>query len=333
MRFLSWCDFGGPHLTALTLLYQNCHDTHTRGIRIVETLARVHGHQNNENNNNNQLALGSHFVVDTLDSTTPYRTMGFDWDFVEGADATIKSQFECGICMQLADLNCVITTECSHCFCHDCLKTWCAKRINKEDIPCPLCQTDLTAKNAKTPSSEEEDFELDDIAKVWWLQGVGILTRSFYNIRVRCPVPGCSWTGTYLDSTAHVVVPFFQSTYPVMHFPQRLAVSGAGVPQVNGVYDITDKWHFEWPSYQMKVQEFPHPFQSGVTVSSCIIRVIEVETEKTRWVLALESKGGGQMYEEYILDRCGLPSPYPSPDGWKCWVPDRTQPPKIFVVL
>ena len=87
--------------------------------------------------------------------------MGFENQRVR-TDEAFVSQFECIICQSLVDLDCLVTTACSHVFCRSCLVPW-LERSQEENLPdgvlmaetvptCPTCNQNLLFSSSSNAS-------------------------------------------------------------------------------------------------------------------------------------------------------------------------------------
>ena len=120
--------------------------------------------------------------------------MGFDTKFVDG-DRDQYSHYTCGVCQQLADLDCLVTTNCSHVICRKCL----AQHLNSS-TSCPTCKVDLHQQNGQGVVNFVQPLQ----------KRQPLASQNLQNIRVCCPKDGvagatCLWKGRYADLQQHLL--------------------------------------------------------------------------------------------------------------------------------
>ena len=70
-----------------------------------------------------------------------------------------ENEDKCPICLEEFDKNKIIfNTDCNHKFHKLCLNIFCRKSTNKVEIPCPLCNTNIS-KNCISIINEKPDTE------------------------------------------------------------------------------------------------------------------------------------------------------------------------------
>jgi DnaJ homolog subfamily C member 7 len=161
--------------------------------------------------------------------------MGFELGNVL-SDESHWGDFTCVICQQIIDLNALVTTPCSHCFCHQCLTEWVERATNPNkpdgmftmygEIPsapkCPTCSHSLLYSQ----SSQQHYASMmigQQAVTIQPLQTFQPLAyRILKRIRVKCPLSsrvGCAWEGDYGDMKEHLL--------------SKTAHDGCDVAQVN----------------------------------------------------------------------------------------------------
>ena len=130
--------------------------------------------------------------------------MGFDTSFILSEERHYDA-FVCAICQTLVDLDCLVTTACSHCFCKACLTMWLKSRR-----ACPTCNRDLLyANNTRNNNSHQSMMIGKNTVLVRPLKDAQPLAhRLLKSILVRCPLSttvACPWKGDYGDLEAHLL--------------------------------------------------------------------------------------------------------------------------------
>ena len=164
--------------------------------------------------------------------------MGFELHRIV-SDECHYGQYECIICQSLVDLDCLVTTACSHVFCRLCLLSW----IDQQDdmpsttsmllsessrIPkCPTCNQNLLFSS----SSDQRHYQttnkmVQNTPASMMVGGRALLVqplevcqplahRVLKRIQVSCPlhhVSSCSWKGDYGDLQNHLLSPSAHNT-------------------------------------------------------------------------------------------------------------------------
>lgn len=122
--------------------------------------------------------------------------MGFETKFIETPEAH-HQHYHCGACKELVDLDCLVTTACSHVACRRCM----AKHLLVEKT-CPTCLRDF--------NESEQDGGATLLNFVQPLQLCQPLAyRVLQDCQVRCPLPSlnCGWKGRYADLRTHLLSP------------------------------------------------------------------------------------------------------------------------------
>ena len=139
------------------------------------------------------------------------------------------SHYECVICQSLVDLDCLVTTVCSHCFCRTCLAQWLGRKSSNynnnqeyattinESPPnktCPTCHNDLLYANNQNNNGAARHLPTmmigSDCVLVQPLERCQPLAhRVLKRIKVACPLQGtdCEWQGDYSDLSEHLLSP------------------------------------------------------------------------------------------------------------------------------
>lgn len=129
--------------------------------------------------------------------------MGFDLSLVE-SEERYHGAFVCAICQNLVDLDSLVTTACSHCFCKSCLPTWLERSYK-----CPTCNQDLLYANNNDKTAIRSMMIGDRAVLVQSLQVAQPLAhRMLRSLLVRCPLHEsvqCHWKGDYGDVEAHLL--------------------------------------------------------------------------------------------------------------------------------
>lgn len=132
--------------------------------------------------------------------------MGLDLDHVL-SDSRHHGAFICAICQSLTDLDCLVTTTCSHCFCQHCLPIW----LDTKRTSCPTCNRDLLYTNNNNHDSQTKSCMVmgDNSVMVQPLENVQPLAhRLLKTIAVKCPLRNgvaCHWEGDYGDLQTHLL--------------------------------------------------------------------------------------------------------------------------------
>lgn len=133
--------------------------------------------------------------------------MGFEVERIV-SDQGHYGHFECTLCQRLVDLDCLVTTACSHCFCRRCWLAWLnQKKTSPPEKRCPTCNENLHQDGLRTGKTS---------VLVQPLQLCQPLAhRVLGHTKVSCPLSSfhCGWEGNYSDvrdhlltSTAHVTL-------------------------------------------------------------------------------------------------------------------------------
>ena len=157
--------------------------------------------------------------------------MGLDTSYVLSEEG-MTHPFECSICQNLVDLDALVTTSCSHCFCRLCLYQWLTRKsdpiptemdpfglsIPPAPVPpkCPTCNHDLSYSANVLTSKYSSMMMGDHTVTVQPLATCQPLAhRVLKRIQVACPLKGvnCPWKGDYgdlqqhlLSETAHIAI-------------------------------------------------------------------------------------------------------------------------------
>ena len=165
--------------------------------------------------------------------------MGLDLQHVL-SDQRHHGAFVCAICQNLVDLDALVTTACSHCFCRSCLQQWLERKpINSgmEDWPpvqqhqrqttnstpsCPTCNHNLLYSESSATSSHHHHHHP---SSSMMMGGHAILVqklqdcqplahRVLQTVFVECPLQGvdCTWKGDYGDLQSHLLSKTAHST-------------------------------------------------------------------------------------------------------------------------
>ena len=149
--------------------------------------------------------------------------MGLDIQHVL-SDESHYSHYECVICQSIVDLDCLVTTVCSHCFCRTCLYQWLSRDHKSQSqgssslsMPsrktCPTCHQDLLYANIMNNSAARYLPTMmigPDTVLVQPLEKCQSLAhRVLKRIKVCCPLQGvnCGWKGDYSDLSEHLMSP------------------------------------------------------------------------------------------------------------------------------
>jgi tetratricopeptide (TPR) repeat protein len=164
--------------------------------------------------------------------------MGLETDHVVSEEA-LYSVFECSICQNLVDLDALVTTACSHCYCRLCLHQWLERDNNKHgsagggagvgvggnvsvsNPKCPTCNRDLlySNKTTTTQSSSSKSSSSAAYSSTTMMIGQRAVTvqplvdsqplahRVLQRIQVHCTLRGvdCTWKGDYGDLQSHLL--------------------------------------------------------------------------------------------------------------------------------
>jgi DnaJ family protein C protein 7 len=131
--------------------------------------------------------------------------MGLDLDHVL-SDSRHHGAFICAICQSLTDLDCLVTTTCSHCFCRHCLPIW----LDTKRTSCPTCNRDLLYSNNNNETQSKASMVMgENSVMVQPLKNVQPLAhRLLRTIAVKCPLRhgvACQWEGDYSDLQTHLL--------------------------------------------------------------------------------------------------------------------------------
>lgn len=131
--------------------------------------------------------------------------MGLDIDHVI-SDQRHHGHFECAICQSVVDLDCLVTTTCSHVFCRICLNYW----LDTDKSTCPTCNRDLLySSNATSRDSKSYMMMGSKSVMVQPLEkNQQLAYRLLKCINVKCPLRkavGCTWQGDYGDLQNHLL--------------------------------------------------------------------------------------------------------------------------------
>ncbi|CAJ1942004.1 unnamed protein product [Cylindrotheca closterium] len=133
--------------------------------------------------------------------------MGLEEDHVI-SDQRYHGHFECVICQSIVDLDCLVTTTCSHAFCRQCLKFW----LETDKTTCPTCSRDLLYSSNATSSSHDSKSYMMIGCKSVMVQPLSkdqpLAYRLLKSINVKCPLRktlGCTWSGDYGDLQNHLL--------------------------------------------------------------------------------------------------------------------------------
>ena len=254
-----------------------------------------------------------------ISCTFPNATMGFDWDLVDTANSEIKSYFECSICLQLVDMDGLITNACSHCFCRNCLETWLSRASNHKT--CPNCKTDLLPDVEPGPTAGPLVLNGQAVLAKPLHKANGLLSRMLKGIQVQCPVKNCTWQGAYGDSAAHIhnrsihpslAAPLLVPCQPSQEYPSCVTVSGAGTLQVNGLY-----------VYKCTFKGFPFYQMAGQWMEREVVFAVHIQTMKTgnlRWFISIMETPQAKARESsfYRATREAVVPLLPPLSGWLC---------------
>eukprot|EP00980_Cylindrotheca_fusiformis_P031212 scaffold25998_cov122-Cylindrotheca_fusiformis.AAC.5 len=134
--------------------------------------------------------------------------MGLDLDHVL-SDSRHHGAFICAICQSLTDLDCLVTTTCSHCFCRYCLPIW----LDTKRTSCPTCNRDLLYSSYSSTNHDGQSRSSmvigENSVMVQPLQSMQPLAhRLLTTIAVKCPLRNavaCNWEGDYGDLQTHLL--------------------------------------------------------------------------------------------------------------------------------
>jgi DnaJ family protein C protein 7 len=128
--------------------------------------------------------------------------MGFDRDLVL-SDERHYGAFVCAICQNLIDLDALVTTACSHCFCKQCLPMWLEKATT-----CPTCNRDLLYSSNNDKKQASMMMGSHTVLVLPLEDSQPLAHRLLKTILVECPlrkgVP-CQWKGDYGDLQTHLL--------------------------------------------------------------------------------------------------------------------------------
>lgn len=158
-------------------------------------------------------------------------TMGFDLQKVLSDDKHYGA-FVCIICENLASLDAVVTSRCSHLFCRDCLLQYLGK--NPKECLCPDCKEDLTAKD---PSVAKMNLGMVYVAALPLSESQPLAHKVLAMVQVSCldsqhVGPGCDWCGDYSQffhhASCHSKNGLHAFIRPSLESPVRGPTSGKG---------------------------------------------------------------------------------------------------------
>jgi DnaJ family protein C protein 7 len=139
--------------------------------------------------------------------------MGLETEHVVSEEA-LYSVFECAICQNLVDLDALVTTACSHCFCRLCLHQWLERDVNAVatvNPKCPTCNRDLLYSNTKSSKSAAYSSTMMIGKQAVTVQPLTdsqpLAHRVLQRIQVHCTLRGvdCTWKGDYGDLQSHLL--------------------------------------------------------------------------------------------------------------------------------
>lgn len=131
-------------------------------------------------------------------------TSGYDQRKVL-SDEKHYSSFVCVICTNLASLDAVVTSRCSHPFCRRCLESWVLQcNLRKHQISCPVCKGDLSSD----PSIDCMEFGTLSIAARPLSEAQPLAYRVLALVQVQCVDEDniCNWTGDYGKFLSHAAL-------------------------------------------------------------------------------------------------------------------------------
>jgi DnaJ family protein C protein 7 len=121
------------------------------------------------------------------------------------SDEKHYGEFICVVCLNVAALDAVVATRCSHAFCIDCLQSWVSQRGGPPHR-CPACSADLV-EHDPTKRSCSMNVNGARIAAQPMSEGQPLAYRVFGRIQIRCPhrkKHHCSWEGDYNALRGHL---------------------------------------------------------------------------------------------------------------------------------
>lgn len=120
-------------------------------------------------------------------SADAFGVMGYALELCEGTDENHYQEFICVICTQLVESP--VLAECSHVFCSGCVEQWIGAHSleQEQNHKCPTC-------SARLHTSPQPLAKASPLA--WRVLG---------RVRVRCPLPMCSWRGEYSEVSSHLL--------------------------------------------------------------------------------------------------------------------------------
>jgi hypothetical protein len=135
--------------------------------------------------------------------------MGLETEHVVSEEA-LCSVFECAICQNLVDLDALVTTTCSHCFCRLCLRQWLERDVNAGTAAvvnpkCPTCNRDLLYSSAAYSSTMMIGKQAVTVQPL--ADSQPLAHRVLQRIQVHCTLRGvdCTWKGDYGDLQSHLL--------------------------------------------------------------------------------------------------------------------------------
>mmetsp|Transcript_10259 Transcript_10259/g.28271 ORF Transcript_10259/g.28271 Transcript_10259/m.28271 type:complete len:686 (-) Transcript_10259:1111-3168(-) len=124
------------------------------------------------------------------------------------------SQYECIICQSLVDLDCLLTTACSHVFCRACLLPWLKRNedSHEDSAKCPTCNQDLLYSTSAKGRHDQRHGSMMVGSRAVLVQPMQVCQplafRVLKRIQVSCPLRDastCSWQGDYGDLQDHLL--------------------------------------------------------------------------------------------------------------------------------
>lgn len=166
--------------------------------------------------------------------------MGFDSKHVKSDN---YSHFECAICQNLVDLDCLLTVPCSHCFCRICFTKWIESAADNNNKRCPKCNASLES-TASVGNQQGLIVAGGQRMLVQPMEENAMAHRILKTTKVGCPFgpTACQWEGDYGDVKNHLLNteqhPDIASVFATSSSVQRkvVVVYGGGSKLVNGVY-------------------------------------------------------------------------------------------------
>ena len=121
--------------------------------------------------------------------------MGFDTKLVQSEESHYAT-FICTICQQVADLDALVTSKCSHPFCKSCLESWIPRSSS-----CPTCDIPIVGikygDGIPCTTCRQQEGEIYPLS-----ESQPLAFQSMSRIQVRCP--HClTWDGDYSKLAEH----------------------------------------------------------------------------------------------------------------------------------